>query len=63
MRRYDKMDDMAHCGQFRQQGKQPLPIPSRGWKKWRMGWRVEFSRLLIEKESLRTYFLAPSSSQ
>jgi len=36
MRRYDKMDDMAHCGQFRQQGKQPLPIPSRGWKKRRM---------------------------
>jgi hypothetical protein len=28
-----KMDDMAHCGQFRQQAKQPLPIPSRGWKK------------------------------
>jgi hypothetical protein len=31
-----KMDDMAHCGQFRQQAKQPLPIPSRGWKKRRM---------------------------
>jgi hypothetical protein len=31
-----KVHDMAHCRQFRQQGKQPLPIPSRGWKKRRM---------------------------
>jgi len=31
-----KMDDMADCAQFRQQGKQSLPITSRGWKKRRM---------------------------
>src|SRR5206468_12921061 len=62
LRRYDHN---GRHGPLRsiQTTRQAAVADSQPWlEKAAHGRRVEFSRLLIEKESLRTYFLAPSSS-